>query len=446
MDSNNTGRTSHSSTAYILGLPNELLSFIFTFLFHSTDAYVSIGRDDTNTTERTILVQPILVMRWVCSRFRQVASRHTIWLDGAYSDLNALFAIGSRYSFQRIEMKQDYMAVLLKDDELCSILRQKSAWRFTTSGTFLAVTGRQPSLVSGARTVSFEDSDMKLLAVMGNLNAFSSLRDLSICFKLDMNVKIHCFLDLDIITRGCPLLEDIYLAKFEHFGGSLAPLQHVQTLSIHARQAEYVDDICYLIPLLPLASAQCFTRLLFWAPMNLEGHMTPTANPLEPFTQLSSFNFDERHSKIYDFVAEAKFSLCDLTIKSYGDIDADGPESMAFLRMLSSPSLKYVKKLTFQDLCTSFEASHIYVMANLEHLEHLEIDAILKQDSWFLLAGGGRLRCLSAYWRDFGAAKHSANNLEAFKSKVKNFGGFSRVVDRKVGWSASNHSLSFFVE
>jgi len=456
MDSNAAGRPSTLSQAYILGLPNELLSLIFTFLFHSTDAYVSIGPADPNSNG-TILVDAVLVVRWVCIRFRQIASRHTIWLDDAYTDLAMLFAIGSQYDFKPIKMKQDYIAGLLDDDELCSILRRKSAWQFTTSETFLAVTGRQPSLVSGARDVRLltKEADTRLLILMGKLNVFSSLTNLSISFTRCYWHHVHCFLDLDIIAHGCPLLEDICLTDFVLFGGSLAPLQHIQNLSIVARDLKYVDEICYLIPLLPSASAHCLMRVKFLGPMTLDSNVASIPNPLEPFTRLSFLEINESHPHIYDWIATANFSLHHLSVSVYGDIVLHGSGSTGLLRMLSSTSLKDLKQLTFVngyrdfyglediDLCYSLEDSHIFAITNLEHLEHLGMSVSLRKDLWLVLTCGGRLRDLWAWVdaREFDEEEY-ANDLEAFTSRIRNLGGFSEVVVDKTYYS--EYAYCFF--
>src|ERR1700685_2299367 len=77
-------RRGAESTACIYRLPNELLHLIFAFLFVWPGESVPFQPGPRGP----VCVKHVLVVRWVCAWFRNIATHHSIWLHRNYSDLS----------------------------------------------------------------------------------------------------------------------------------------------------------------------------------------------------------------------------------------------------------------------------------------------------------------------------------------------------------------------
>src|SRR5271170_2521931 len=119
------------STAYIYRLPNELLHLIFSFLF-----VLSENVPFPNGADPSFYVNPVVVVRWVCKWFREIASQHPIWLEDSRSDLSDFIPFSSG---EFIKSRGKFLETLLDDDDLCSCLRRREDWEFGASADFFAV-------------------------------------------------------------------------------------------------------------------------------------------------------------------------------------------------------------------------------------------------------------------------------------------------------------------
>ena len=376
------------STAYIYRLSNELLHLIFTFLFASRDESIPFQPGPRGP----VYVKPVFVMRWVCAWFRNLAIDHLIWSRSNYSDLEEF--VPRRYvpplrSREFIQTREEFLHVLLEDDDIYNCLRGTTEWMFSAVGDFRAVTKKRPSLLSSAQKVSVEDIRGNPACVTRGLQFFTSLTSLNI--GIDAQRGFDHTLDLDTLARSCPLLKEITLHDLNRFCGSLAPLQHVKRVCIMAPGASHINDTPHLSSLVPINSAHCLTTLEFHTPTNWGDLHKTISNPFDPFTKLTTLEIEPFSSLILDFIADSKLSLLDFTIMFYRDW-----QSEALFRALSATSLKFLRKLevtgTSNDNC--FDDSHFEAIACLEYLEHLDLEIKIPQDWWFGLARLRRLKYL----------------------------------------------------
>jgi hypothetical protein len=416
--------TETNSTAYIYRLPNEVLDMIFNFLFA-----LSKRSPFPKDAHLIVDVSPVLTVRWVCSWFRKIASHNPIWLDDRYSDLSSFVPC---ISGKLIHNRGPFLEKLLDDDNLCNCLRRRETWEFTASVDFLAVTEKTPSLVNNTRTVRLLNIDADLPAVINILGVFEGLTTLTIDVEYDLEYDLDflsCLLDLNAIARSCPLLKELELYAFTQFCGSLSTLKDVEELTIHISDPFSIKDRCRLIPLLPVESSHCLSRLHFRFPTDFDEYHDPASNPFDSFVNLTSLDIDIYLPEVLDFIAKASFSLIELTIvgmiRDYGtNIDNQGP--LALSRLLSATSLKSLQRFNFDALDDyRFEDSQISAIAALEDLEYLYLAVIISEASWFVLASPRKLKYLTAYVEP--GKFCGKESMDAFTSRIKERGGFNRV-------------------
>jgi hypothetical protein len=412
--------TEANSTAYICRLPNEVLRMIFNFLF-------DLGKRSPfpNDADQRY-VSPVVTVRWVCSWFRKIASHHPIWLDDRYSDLSSFLpSVSGKF----IKNRGQFLETLLDDDDLCNCLRRREAWEFTASADFLAVTKRKPSLVNNTRTVRLLDIDADLPAVINEIGVFTSLTTLTIGVNYNLRL-VSCFVDLSAIARSCQLLRKLELYGEIRFCGSLSTLRNVEELTID-NLPPCLDRSCPFISFLPVESSHCLSRLHFQIRMDINEYEHPASNPFDSFPNLTSLYIDISNPEVLDFIADARFSLIELTIVGMildndPNIGNHGP--LALSRLLSATSLKSLKRFIFEDLAHEdyrFEDSHISAMAALEDLEHVYLEVRIPVASWFVLASPRKLKylCASVDWEEFDENK----DIDEFTSAIRERGGFARV-------------------
>jgi hypothetical protein len=324
-----------------------------------------------------------------------------------------------------IQTQEEFLQVLLEDDDLCNVLRRKAKWKFLALVAFHAVTKRKPSLVSSAGMVSIENIDVDLPPVIRELRVFTSLTSLSI----DTHARgglVHT-LDLGNIACSCPLLENVALLAFNDFCGSLALLQHVKEVSIFARRANHINDIPHLSSLVPFNSAHCLTKLRFVAPTNWGDLPQTASNPFDPFVKLTTLQIDPFSPLIFDVIADSNLSILEVTTS----LTWDERSEPALFRMLSATSLKLLRKLKVWRSGDNyrFDRSHFSTIAGLEYLEHLDLEFQIPQAWWFAPAGMRTLNYLCGIVDDREIDEEEGNNdsLEALASAVKRVGAFSRV-------------------
>jgi hypothetical protein len=324
-----------------------------------------------------------------------------------------------------IQTQEEFLQVLLEDDDLCNVLRRKPEWKFSALVAFHAVIKRKPSLVSSAGMVSIENIDVDHAPIIRGLRVFTSLTSLSIDTRARGGL-VHT-LDLDNIACSCPLLENVALLAFNDFYGSLASLQHVKEVSIFAPRASHINDIPHLSSLVPFNSAHCLTKLTFVAPTNWGDLHDTASNPFDPFVKLTTLKIDPFSPLIFDVIADSNLSILEVTTS----LTWDEQSQPALFRMLSATSLKLLRKLKVGRNGDNyrFDRSHFSAIAGLEHLEHLDLQFQIPQAWWFALA---RMRTLNYLCgivddRDIDKEEGKVDSLEVLASAVKRVGAFSRV-------------------
>jgi len=437
--------TEDQSTAYVYRLPNELLQLTFTFLFHQDE---SVHITQRRSKDR-IKVKPVLIVRWVCSWFRSIASQHSIWLDPQYSDLSAIFPCRHGNSGpvdirDVVGYNGKYIEALLDDDLLRHHLKRKSEWKFSAASEMRVVAQRDSSLISHIKSVELEDMEKDIRWIILDMTLFTNLTKLTIRRSNSHLFEVKDLTDLDTIAYACPLLEDISLALGD-FHGSLAPLQNVKTVYIEESSAiKYTREDCNLVPLLPLQSARVFNSFTFLSrlyPNEYYSRRSKTKTPFDPFQELSTIEICSKEPEILDFIANSKFQLHNLTLVAC----ADRPD--AVLRLLCATSLRNLKTLSFKAPDLKIQQSHILALGNLEYLESVSFQMCLEKVWWYELAGFKRFRKLAAYIMEseFDKKVDGTENLDEFILAVKEFGGFTKVETKDCSTSIRRIFVAFYL-
>jgi hypothetical protein len=201
---------------FILRLPNEVLERIFSFISYFERCPGGRGPDGRDFGGVTLFA-----LSHVCRNFRRVIQNSPFWLAKSFqvADLRKgdYWARGGPAPH-----RDNFLAALLSDSNLCRWLQHKRDWEFSTPRGLEIVAGAVQDFCQIAESIAFIGSGT------------TKVRDLRFPCTTSLDLRCSELDDLDFIGKRFPALKQFrtFTALSTKLSGSLKSLPFVEDLDI----------------------------------------------------------------------------------------------------------------------------------------------------------------------------------------------------------------------
>lgn len=326
--------------AFILSLPNELLELIFTytlilecyeFCFESHGPLQSLDpNDDDNIHQLFIIAQ-------VCRKFRDVATRITIWYDHKFEAADFLDQNGDQIT----GLTDSTRLAFTPYDEENTYLPQRLQCILRTNSMLLDIMESRSPLDQPIHSVTVYAGNGNNPGIETSLpNRFIKKDNILLCNDIT-TLRVQCVagINLNAVSILFPSLQRLYIGAFCITWGSLEQLSHLQHLEIDNRGDP--DPIGTSV-FFPMNSTNSLTRLTFL--YGLHDGFDFDIHPIRNFTSLQHLHIQPLTGHICDCISNSNFRL--ITFKTQLDWKNSSVEITTMTDLLLSPCFKTLESLT----------------------------------------------------------------------------------------------------
>jgi hypothetical protein len=386
--------TPQNIPCYISSIPNEILSKIFSYLPNPINIMPTWPKFSSSTKSERLKLQPVLVIRQVCSHFRSIANNLPFWYKDTFEPTSLIANFSGEYPLSTTRLQyQPTLSPLFEsistDQELVSCLARKQHWIFHEFHTYSLIVKAIPLLQNtitrlsfvpgpGDSLFEFNKSD-EIPKLVKDLGRYPALRELTLGkFNIIM-------VDLDPFGQACPELSvfrftgNSYQAVFASWHG-FSNLRELVLKGVARDVTNDWDDLDRLPDLeLPTLSADSLRVLeLHDNSYNL--------NTLSLFTNLSSLHLVLAEEASCKAIITANFNLTQFGAK----ICYRSPRKVTLdmiTSVLMAQSLSNVEHLSLDLDCGVFQSFEEWMEAgcckfveaislNLKCLQHIQFKGI----------------------------------------------------------------------
>ena len=322
--------STQNAPCLILNLPAEVLSAIFSSLPNPLTTPKRWPKFNSLSPSKRLIIQPVLVVRQVCRRFRAVANDLLFWLDDNFE----LCSFVS--NFQGPVRESSFLKAILNDQHLINSLGKRKNWRFSRFSSLCIVFKAVPlfrenvtgiALVDGNRGQRFKISGYSFKRLISILELCPHLQ--SLCLQRLGN------LDVDQISQVVPALNVLRISDGRlnsHVDASLDTLSNLRELSLNNVNGT-------LRPALPTLSAPTLKVL----EICLQGNRF-SFESLPLFSNLSTLSISPCNQQTCEVIIASNSTLKRFDV---GITHSDPVPFNTIIAMISAPSLKTVEAFSF---------------------------------------------------------------------------------------------------
>jgi len=382
-------------TPKIFELSNEILAVVLGLVLNPSLPF----RDSDGA-----IWPDIVSLRSTCRRFRQICNEMSFWYK---MDCDLLDLLGKQHC-SHDNGPRDFLTVLLSDRDLVRCLTRRSYWRFNNLASFRAVMNLVPSLYSTTWAADLRDFNVQYIFVRDTDEAIAGeslshvarphgvvpptlqpvfstpIQNFFFCVTANCHhlttLRLTTFgeprepLDLDLLTRSCPLLTVLCVEDIENYFGTLKSLSCLEELDIWDFPSHFgVTEKC----IFPTNSATSLTQLsiIYRNPcVTNDLTMLWPSSLLDEFFNLTALCVSPLTNQICDFISHAKINLTDFRARVTNDaeVTANKIRDIFSARSLENlDHLRFVLDIDFHELRDSCYLALVPGITNCGSLREL---------------------------------------------------------------------------